>query len=81
VGWGWQSAGATDGVVAVSILSAFHARGVAVRTDIAFDSGFPAKAMAATGLTTKKATEEDALRPLLRQRGRAGCGVRAGLEG
>ena len=41
-----------------------------VRTNIDIDDDLLAKAMAATGLTTKKATVEEALRRLVRQRER-----------
>jgi len=42
-----------------------------MRTNIDIDDELLAKAMAATGLTTKKATVEEALRRLVRQRERA----------
>jgi len=38
-----------------------------VRTNIDIDDGLIAEAMAATGLTTKKATVEEALRRLVRR--------------
>ena len=41
-----------------------------MRTNIDIDDALLAKAMAATGLTTKKATVEEALRRLVRQRER-----------
>jgi len=41
-----------------------------VRTNIDIDDDLMAKAMAATGLTTKKATVEEALRRLVRRRER-----------
>jgi Arc/MetJ family transcription regulator len=41
-----------------------------MRTNIDIDDGLLAKAMAATGLTTKKATVEEALRRLVRRRER-----------
>jgi Arc/MetJ family transcription regulator len=42
-----------------------------MRTNIDIDDALLAKAMEATGLTTKKATVEEALRRLVRQRERA----------
>ena len=42
-----------------------------MRTNIDIDDELLTKAMAATGLTTKKATVEEALRRLVRQRERA----------
>ena len=42
-----------------------------MRTNVDIDDELMAKAMAATGLTTKKATVEEALRRLVRQRERA----------
>jgi Arc/MetJ family transcription regulator len=41
--------------------------GTAVRTNIEIDDALLAEAMAATGLPTKKATVEEALRKLVRQ--------------
>jgi Arc/MetJ family transcription regulator len=41
-----------------------------MRTNIDIDDDLMAKAMAATGLTTKKATVEEALRRLVRRRER-----------
>lgn len=42
-----------------------------MRTNIEIDDELLARAMAATGLTTKKATVEEALRRLVRQRERS----------
>ncbi len=52
------------------IMTIDHTHEGGMRTNIDIDDDLLAKAMAATGLTTKKATVEEALRRLVRRRER-----------
>lgn len=49
------------------IIYAFHTHGAIMRTNIELDDELLAEAMKATGLPTKRATVEEALRLIVRQ--------------